>query len=189
VAQVGRGSLRQVSPRHRWKFRFTTAQAGAKLRGLVKGRFLGIKVVQRGVSPRVVKANVIGTNGSTAVDGPTLRRRFGLYDTWATFTVIDTDAKAKRPPADSVSSSPDPGTGGVAARGASVRRDGTISGRVIGPKRGTKLRVERRTNAGAWRVEVRTHVGRGGRYSATVSRSGVFRVVAGRVAGPTVRLG
>jgi stage II sporulation protein D len=176
----------KVSPRHRWTFRFSTAQAGAKLRGLVKGRFLGIDVVQRGVSPRVVKANVIGTNGSTAVDGPTLRRRFGLYDTWATFTVIDTDAKAKQPPADSTS--PDPGTGGVAARGASVRRDGTISGRVIGPKRGTKLRVERRTSAGAWRVEVRTHVGRRGRYSATVSRSGVYRVVAGRVAGPTVRI-
>jgi stage II sporulation protein D len=176
-----------VSPRHKWgPYRYTAAGAGAKLRGLVKGRFVGIEVTQRGKSPRIVKANIIGSDGVTSVDGPTLRRRFGLYDTWATFTVIDTKAKAEKP-ADGDAT--DPGSGGVAARGASVRLPGTVSGRVFGVKRGTKLRVERRTSAGAWRVEMRTHVGRRGRYSATVSRGGAYRVVVRGIAGPSVRLG
>ena len=175
-----------VSPRHRWSFRFTTAQAGAKLRGLVKGRFQGVDVVQRGVSPRIVRANVIGTGGATPVSGPTLRARFGLYDTWATFTVIDTKAKARRPADDEPAT--DPGSGGTPASAAAVRRLGTVSGRIGGVRRGTKLRVERRTSAGVWRTEVRTHVGAGGRYNATVTRAGVFRVVVNGTAGPAVRL-
>ena len=40
--------------------------AGAKLRGLVKGRFKGIKVIARGASPRVVEADVIGSRGRRA---------------------------------------------------------------------------------------------------------------------------
>jgi stage II sporulation protein D len=73
-----------VSPRHRWgPVRMTLAQAGAKLGGLVKGRFRSIKVLQRGFSPRVVRAQIIGTRGRTDVTGPTLRSRFGLYDSWA----------------------------------------------------------------------------------------------------------
>jgi stage II sporulation protein D len=176
-----------VSPRHKWgPYRYTMAGAGAKLRGLVKGRFLGIEVTQRGASPRVVKANVIGTNGATAVDGPTLRRRFGLYDSWAYFTVVDTEAKAEREPADEGAS--DPGTGGTGARAASARRGGTISGRLYGVKKGAAVRIERRTNAGVWRTEVRTHVGKGRRYSAAVSRTGVYRVVVRGVTGPAVRL-
>jgi hypothetical protein len=36
---------------------------------------------------------------------------------------------------------------------------------------------------------MRTHVGRGGRYAASVSRTGVYRVVAqGGLVGPRVRL-
>ena len=175
-----------VSPRHRWSFRFTTAQAGAKLRGLVKGRFLGVDVVQRGVSPRVVRANVIGSAGATPVSGPTLRARFGLYDTWATFTVIDTRAKARKPAEEDPVT--DPGSGGAEARAAAARRQGTVGGRIRGVKRGTRVRVERRTRAGVWRTEVRTHVGAGGRYNATVTRAGVFRVVVNGSAGPAVRL-
>ena len=45
-----------------------------------------------------------------------------------------------------------------------------------------------RTGAGVWRTEVRTHVGKKGRYSAAVSRAGVYRVVVRRIAGPVVRL-
>ena len=176
-----------VSPRHRWRFRFTMTQAAARLRGLVKGRFLGIRVNQRGVSPRVVRATVLGTRGSTPVDGPTLRRRFGLYDTWATFTVIDTQAEPT-PPAAGETTGTDPGTGGIAARAAAARRPGTVSGRIRGVRRATAIRVERRTAAGVWRTETRTRVGRRGRYSAAVSRAGVYRVVVRRASGPSVRL-
>ena len=48
-----------VSPKHRWgPIRMRYATAASKLRGLVKGRFKGVKVIQRGSSPRVVAADV-----------------------------------------------------------------------------------------------------------------------------------
>ena len=58
-----------VSPRHRWNVKMSMASAGAKLRGLYRGRFRGIKVVTRGASPRVVEADVIGKAGRTRVSG------------------------------------------------------------------------------------------------------------------------
>ena len=86
-----------VSPRHRWgPIRMGRATAGAKLSGLVKGRFRGIKVVTRGRSPRIVAADIVGTGGRTRVDGATIRARLGLYDTWAYFTSIKT-GKAPTP--------------------------------------------------------------------------------------------
>src|SRR3954469_12792470 len=87
-----------VSPRHRWgPYRMTLAQAGSKLGSLVKGRFRSIKVLQRGFSPRVVPAEVIGTRGRTNVTGATLRSRFGLYDSWAYFTSITAKKKVTQP--------------------------------------------------------------------------------------------
>jgi stage II sporulation protein D len=74
-----------VSPRHRWRFTMSLQRAQRKLHGFVLGRLKGIRVIQRGVSPRIISAKVIGTRGSVAVDGATLRDRLGLYDTWAYF--------------------------------------------------------------------------------------------------------
>src|SRR3954453_9731969 len=89
-----------VSPRHRWgPYRMTLAQAGAKLGSLVKGRFRSIKVLQRGFSPRVVRAQVVGTRGRTDVTGADLRRRFGLYDTWAYYTTITSTKQQATTPA------------------------------------------------------------------------------------------
>jgi stage II sporulation protein D len=77
-----------VSPLHRWApIRMSLGAAGRKLHGLVKGRFRSIKVVKRGVSPRIVLADVVGSRGRTRVTGPELRDRFGLRDTWASFRV------------------------------------------------------------------------------------------------------
>src|SRR6478609_4388798 len=77
-----------VSPRHRWTSKPTMASVSKKLGGLVKGSFKGIKVTKRGVSPRIVTAEVVGSRGRTVTDGATLRARLGLYDTWASFTSI-----------------------------------------------------------------------------------------------------
>jgi len=83
-----------LAPRHRWKPQtLTITQASAKLRGLVKGKLRGIKVLQRGVSPRIVRAQVVGTKGTTTVTGPQLRSRFGLFDTWAYFTTVTSSGK------------------------------------------------------------------------------------------------
>ena len=81
-----------ASPRHRWTVRMTLGQASARLGGLVKGYLRQIRVLTRGRSPRVVRAQVVGTRGRTSVTGPQLRAKLGLYDTWARFTVITASA-------------------------------------------------------------------------------------------------
>src|SRR5829696_5678712 len=125
-----------VSPRHRWTLKMTLGAAAAKLGGLVKGSFKGIKVVKRGASPRVVKADVVGSRGRTRVTGATLRGRFGLYDTWAFYTSISTK-KAKPPVKAPVETPPQPaageGTGGVtpSSRMTRFRAIGSVAGTVI----------------------------------------------------------
>ena len=100
-----------VSPKHRWgPIRMGYRAAGRKLRGLVKGRFKGIKVVRRGSSPRVVAADVIGSRGRTRVDGATLRARFGLFDSWAYFTAIRTRPAVPAPDLDSETGGAKPGS-------------------------------------------------------------------------------
>lgn len=84
-----------VSPRHRWRLSFTTRQMEAKLGSLVKGRFRRIRVVKRGVSPRVVWADVVGTRGSTRVRGATLRARLGLFDTWMSHRRVDVSRSSR----------------------------------------------------------------------------------------------
>lgn len=78
-----------ISPRHTWVFKFSKAQMQAKLGSeYVKGSLRSIKVIQRGVSPRVVKAQVIATGGTTTITGATLRTKLGLPDTWIKFRRI-----------------------------------------------------------------------------------------------------
>ncbi len=59
----------------------------ARLRNLVKGSFRGIEVLTRGVSPRIVGAEVLGSRGATPMSGPELSARLGLGSTWAYFSV------------------------------------------------------------------------------------------------------
>ena len=74
-----------AAPRHEWTIEYPLAAVSSRLHGLVRGSFRGIRIVERGVSPRIVSADVVGTAGSTRVTGATLKARLGLYDTWATF--------------------------------------------------------------------------------------------------------
>ena len=72
-----------ASPYHRWgPYTFSSRQLTAKLGSAVKGRFRKLKVLRRGVSPRVVRAKVQGSRGSVTVNGSVLRGRLGLRDTW-----------------------------------------------------------------------------------------------------------
>jgi stage II sporulation protein D len=205
-----------LAPRHRWKpVTLTTAQAGAKLRGLVKGRFKGIKVTQRGVSPRIVRAQVVGTRGSTTITGPQLRSRFGLFDTWAFFTTVTSSGKraplapetpaAPAAPAAAITpaggvaptAATTPaagGSGGVTASAASVRRHVSrptgpvVSGRVSPAKPGARIRVERRVGR-RWVLAVDAQLAADGRYAVAVPAAGVYRVrYAKDVVGPDVRV-
>ena len=178
-----------VSPRHRWgPYRFTAPQVQRKLRRYLRGSFRRIKVVQRGVSPRVVRAQVVGTGGVTDVTGPQLRSAFGLYDTWAFFTSVSSKAsktkKAKKKAKPAMPAG-DP-SGGVSpgVRAAALRAP-RIEGTIAPARAGRWVRVQRRVGT-RWVAAADTKVLRGGRYSVAVPAPGVYRVVYGTAVGPDV---
>jgi stage II sporulation protein D len=70
-----------------WKLSMPFATAASRLDGLVKGSFRGIEVLRRGVSPRIVTAEVLGSRGEDPVSGPELEARLGLTSAWAYFSV------------------------------------------------------------------------------------------------------
>jgi SpoIID/LytB domain protein len=73
----------------RWKADMSLASAAKRLAGLFKGSFRGIEVLQRGASPRIVSARVLGSAGSSTLDGPELAGRLGLQSTWEYFSVLN----------------------------------------------------------------------------------------------------
>jgi stage II sporulation protein D len=171
-----------VSPYHRWQLKMTMKQAGKKLgTGLVKGTFRGIVVVERGASPRVRAADVVGSKGRVRTTGAMLRKKLGLKDTWAFFTAISTQKKDPEKAGASGGTPP-------AARAAAADAGGVLAGRVVPVRRGAEVRVQRRV-AGRWRPAAVTLAGRGGAYRTTVPGPGVYRVLARGVIGPAVRVG
>jgi SpoIID/LytB domain protein len=80
-----------------WKLSMSFASAAARLRELFKGSFRGIEVLGRGVSPRIVTAEVLGSRGDSPVSGPELAARLGLDSAWAYFSV-KSGASVKREP-------------------------------------------------------------------------------------------
>jgi SpoIID/LytB domain protein len=70
-----------------WKLSMSFAAAATRLRGLFKGSFRGIEVLGRGVSPRIVAAEILGSRGGSPLSGPDLAARLGLNSTWAYFSV------------------------------------------------------------------------------------------------------
>ena len=73
------GSLHDWGPLRR-----TAAQVGGPL--AAKGSLRAVYTVQRGSSPRIVKAALIGSGGVKFMDGNELRMKLGLNSTWALFT-------------------------------------------------------------------------------------------------------
>jgi stage II sporulation protein D len=178
-----------ASPKHTWTIRMSLKVAAARLGGLVKGSFRGIKVVERGASPRVVHALVLGTRGSTPVTGPQLRARLRLYDTWASFVRITSTPKKKskskpKTPAPSTPSDPSGGTPpeGSAAAAASA---GMMEGDVSAATAGNWVRLQRLVGD-HWVTMAWTTVGRHGRYRITVPSAGHYRILWHGLDGPTV---
>jgi stage II sporulation protein D len=78
-----------TGPTFDWKTAISFSAAAARLKGLVRGAFHGIAVLKRGVSPRIVSAEVLGSSGPTPLSGTELAERLGLSTTWAYFAVQD----------------------------------------------------------------------------------------------------
>ena len=74
------------SPYEHWKRKFSIGRMNSALRSIgLRGKLKNVVVTQRGTSPRIVHANLVGTGGTATVDGPDLRSALGLPDTWAFF--------------------------------------------------------------------------------------------------------
>ncbi len=174
-----------VSPRHRWRTTMKLSSASRKLGDLVKGGFRGIRVTQRGISPRIMRAEVVGSRGTTVTDGATLRARLGLFDTWAHFTAIS----GEKAPAKATPSDPSGGAT-IPPRSFSFRHPratAALRGTVVGPGRGTRVTVQTLRD-GAWANVGSTRVGRGGAYRWSAPARGTYRVVVGGAVGPVIQL-
>ena len=189
-----------ASPRHRWARTMSLRSAQRRLGSLVKGSLTRIRVLRRGRSPRVVAAQIIGTGGRTSVSGPTLRRKLGLYDTWARFEVItatvrrgdgNTPSAAAAPPPPTGPAAPS--TGGVApsaraaAMGVSAAPLATLAGRVAPAGAGSWVTVQGWTGT-RWVSKFDAPVSAGGRYTARLRTPGLYRVRFAGEAGPPVRV-
>lgn len=159
------------SPYHRWKVPTTAARLDSALGA--PGRFKQVKVLDRGVSPRVVSARVIGSSGSTVLTGPQIRARLGLRDTWFTFVRARTSVRRAR------SARP-------ASWGPRLVSPAVVGSYTPTPKRRVLI-VERRAKKG-WDRVGKVQTTKAGRYRMDIGRAGAYRVRAGRVAGPTVRV-
>src|SRR3954447_4701559 len=180
-----------LSPKHRWRFVWSRSQLDAKLGRFVKGRLKTVKVTKRGVSPRIVNAQVVGSRGTVNVSGPQLRSRLGLYDTWAYFVSIKTgQGDASTQPSQPDTQLTD-GGGATAAR-AWMRRVVEPGARTLYVKGAVSPTPKRVTLQVRWRKGWRT-VGYGrtddrGRYALLVETAGTYRVLAGGGVGPAVRV-
>ena len=180
-----------VSPKHRWgPYRFTAAQVQRKLHRYLQGRFKRIKVLQRGVSPRVVRAQVVGTGGvherhrAAAALGLRALRHVGLLH------LGDLEGEQAEAQEAGGARRPRPATRPAASRRSPARPPRTRRAwRARSPRRGSGAGCASsaaRARAGS-RRPTRT-VLRGGRYSVAVPGPGVYRVVYGQAVGPSVRV-
>lgn len=163
----------RISPHHRWAFSLTREEMERRLGSLVEGRYRGIRVIDRGDSPRILRAEVIGSRGLQATTGLTLKARLGLRDSWAYFGRIETAVAG----AQVATRSP--------AMGAAP--EGVLTGKVVPAPPEGRIVVERRERRG-WRTAMRAHTDRAGRFRVAVERAGVYRVRARGSAGPAVRV-
>ena len=157
----------KVSPKHRWgPIRMSFSSAGQrKLGGLVKGVVPRHQGDHARRSPRIVRAEVVGSRGRTRVDGATLRARLGLNDTWAFFTSISSGSEPTSKdvngsePADEPKPTPTPtpepaptdGTGGTSPSARAARAlNRSLTGRVVPARPGDHVRVDRAVR-GRWK--------------------------------------
>jgi stage II sporulation protein D len=158
------------SPYHRWgPYSYTRSNLAGKLGSWVKGRLRSFKVLERGVSPRVVKARVKGSRGSTVVTGPQIRARLGLRDTWFFVRRVRT----KR-------------SGGEEARTLRGARPvvalyGTVDGAKLDSVTLERKIGDKWQKAGVFPVL-------DGAYRIHVGTAGIYRVKAGWAPGPALRV-
>lgn len=171
------------NPYYRWSYRMTLKAAARRLGSLVRGQFRGIRVTKRGVSPRVVDAEVVGSRGVTSVTGPQLEGVFGLPSTYVRFTTVSS-AKVHRPPASNdMITHLYPAALPRVLRGPRWMLDGSV----FPASKGSPVTVQRLGRKG-WRNVERIRADASGSYAVALG-AGTYRVVYDAVAGPSVSIG
>jgi stage II sporulation protein D len=74
-----------ASPFHRWTVTFSDRELESRLNDLFDGNLRRIEIVETGRSPRIVRARVVGSDGSGRIAGDALQYRLGLRSSWARF--------------------------------------------------------------------------------------------------------
>lgn len=78
-------------PLHTWTLNFSGPEISAKLDAYLEGRLKQVVVTERGSSPRIVWARLIGTGGVTKIRGDQLAAALGGYDRWMSFRKVVSD--------------------------------------------------------------------------------------------------
>jgi stage II sporulation protein D len=84
-----------LCPLHTWTLRFTGPEISARLSGYLEGRLKQVVVTQRGASPRILWARLVGTGGVTKIRGDQLASALGGYDRWMTFRKVVSQPSGK----------------------------------------------------------------------------------------------
>ena len=206
------------NPYHHWKISLGLRSARAKLGKLVEGALEGIRVLQRGISPRIVKAQVVGTKGSVTVSGAQLRKALGAPSTWMSFTTVSTHGvRTSTTPSATTTTPTAPGTGtgttpttttgpsGGGGLGGAVERAAAaldrvfsalrlppsryaVAGTVFPATRGARVTIQFDPGAG-WVSVASGRVTGNGRYSVPVSDAGNYRVLYDGTTGPAITVG
>jgi stage II sporulation protein D len=173
-------------PYHRWTRQLGVTAAAKQLGRLLKGKLVGIRVTQHGVSPRIMSAQVIGTKGSTTVTGAQLQSAFGLLSTWASFTTISGSA-GQAPVTGAVHGANDLSVITQLKRAFALvgERTPVLRGRVVPARAGASVTFEMRAGK-RWQRVGTARLGKGGSYAVGVGRPGVYRTVYRGLDGPSV---
>lgn len=196
------------NPYHHWKLSLSLRAARAKLGGLVHGSLIGIKVLAHGVSPRILRARVVGTRGSVTVSGVQLRQVLGTPSTWMSFTTVSSHGVQTSTTPTSTTTTPtgtgtDPTGGGgltssvqrtvreLAGAVDRLRAPATryaVTGTVFPAGPGARVTVEF-DPGDAWARIASAPVAADGRYSVRVADPGAYRVLYDGIAGPRITVG
>ncbi len=200
------------NPYYRWNLNLSVGSAGSKLGKLVNGQFEGINVLQRGVSPRVVQAQIVGTKGSSTASGAQLQDDLGTPSTWMSFTTVSAQGVQTTTPVGTTTPPPAPtpaptptttatattttaGTGttttsggvglGANALGHMAAGFGyAVTGTIYPVDAGATVTAQSETSGG-WTFAGTGQVAANGTYAIPVLGSGSYRVLYNGIVGPT----
>ncbi len=196
------------NPYHRWNMSLKLSAADSKLGKLVDGSLEGINILQRGISPRVVEAQVVGTGGSTTVTGATLQSDLGTPSTWMSFTTVSAQGvtTASSVPAPSTTTVTTPGVTGTSTSAvatppasggvglaASLRghlsagQSYAVTGTVYPVSPGATVTAQRQIGH-AWMTVASGPQDADGGYSIEVPAAGIYRVLYNGIVGPTIKV-